>query len=1439
MRFGEEVNEAITAEEIETEEAENEILDAENAENTELSEENQNEDGEFNIDIALSSRNSSIYKGYLYANTVSDLRYETNYNTIETVNISGNEYIDRVIFNENDSISLNTGVSIELDEQINYKKTRILVEEFENILGEDGSIGFYDGQGNYLGEINSESEIKNDYYVFEYAEDYDSVIIDILNPINDGELSILNDKAIKEETEFTNEQISTFTSIDTVSKFSVVSGNEVSEYEAKGSVLLEETESKMTLEIDNPILSTEYSNDVAINVALKTDEEKYNLFTNPVIELEFPSAINDVQITGVNLLYKNGLSLKNWKTFKDDNGNIVLRIELSGSQSVYTPGSAAEGTTVAIYTKVINNRLTSNGVQTLKLTYTNENLDRIAYLLDGKDAEEIELSFMGKEELITSISAQNSKNGDSVTGFDGETTSINIDYEGESQNINISGTILNNFQDKITDVYIIGKIPFENNTDTDGYNLNTNFNTSLINSITASGLESDIYYSTAESPTKDDESWSQDLSNIANYKSYKIEIKNGEINPAEYLSFNYNIQIPENIGFNAKAYSAYTVYYFYDGQEISKKSTIGMVSEEKEVVEEDLDENAEVLPETGEVVDTSQDNQDENLDQSNEEENNNEEEIEEQYTLSIRTGISAYGENLSIEDSVYERQILKYTIAIRNNSNKIFTNINIRGNAENSNIYYKRIWELTEEDGYVAGTQAAAYEEDLTGEKTYEEFQIESLAPGESATFTFQAVVREGAEEVFGNITISGDDIVETSLQTIKLKVNQAKLEIRVGYSATEPIEDIPELSGSGMELYAYLKNISGETLTNVVLTIVLPPEISYRESYTTTGADGLEYDITSTSEGGQYITFYIHQMEVNDVYKIDFWTLITDLDLDILETTTSFKGYATVDGEIYYSNVYSKDIKQRETYIDYTWEASVPGDTLVDGQEVTYTFTLTNLGLVTTGNSLITGYIPDGLELQNVSVALNDGTEVQILQDNTTIYCYVDLDPNETVTFTASFIHYQDLLTLNQTTIENQISVTGVSFESFDTDIITYNVTNKYDTSTDTPTPGHPDVPEAPDVPTEDLPADDNNTNNENNTNNNDNNSSNSGNNSNTVNILYRISGLVWIDRNKDGINKSENGMEGVNVYLYSVTSQGSILNQVAETVTNESGEYIFTGLSSGYYAVCFEYDNNLYAVTTYQVSTALSSQNSDVISKTIDIDGEAKNCGVTDTLDLTRTNLTNIDMGLAPLNDFDLSLEKYISQVIVRNESGESTYRYDSSDSEKVEIRSRYYESSTLEITYNIVIRNEGDVSGYINRIVDYLPDGVEINLDNNPGWYYTDDGNLGYNGLMGTEIEAGSSQTIQLIVTQSLASGESMNILNSAEIAEATNSFGYEDLDSTPLNNVPEEDDQDDVSLLVTISTGALKENITVLVVLLIIAFLIILIKKNKITLKKVYK
>jgi hypothetical protein len=339
-----------------------------------------------------------------------------------------------------------------------------------------------------------------------------------------------------------------------------------------------------------------------------------------------------------------------------------------------------------------------------------------------------------------------------------------------------------------------------------------------------------------------------------------------------------------------------------------------------------------------------------------------------------------------------------------------------------------------------------------------------------------------------------------------------------------------------------------------------------------------------------------------------------------------------------------------------------------------------------------------------------------------------------------------------------------------------------------------------------------------------------------------YNISGKVWIDTNKDGIySQEESGKEAVVVTLYGANSDGGIDTSklITSTVTSKSGEYKFEKVENGNYVVVFSYDTSIYNVTKYQVSTALSTENSDVVFKKMTINGAENTYGMTDVLTIENSSLINIDMGLVSKNDFDLSLDKYISKVTVKNNSGEKTYSFENGENEKIEISSKYYKSSTLDITYKIVVNNEGEISGYINKLVDYMPEGMTVDLNENPGWYYGDDGNLYYNGLVGKEIKAGSSEEITLTLEQSLEEGNALTISNSAEIVEYTNSLGYEDIDSVSNNKKENEDDFGKVGLVISISTGETVGHVLKILftIIIISGALMIIIKRKKIN--KIYK
>ena len=107
--------------------------------------------------------------------------------------------------------------------------------------------------------------------------------------------------------------------------------------------------------------------------------------------------------------------------------------------------------------------------------------------------------------------------------------------------------------------------------------------------------------------------------------------------------------------------------------------------------------------------------------------------------------------------------------------------------------------------------------------------------------------------------------------------------------------------------------------------------------------------------------------------------------------------------------------------------------------------------------------------------------------------------------------------------------------------------------------------------------------------------------------------------------------------------------------------------------------------------------------------MDGQTILAGVTDTVKLEDKDITNVDIGLIENAKFDLSLNKYISKVILTNKAGTTTYEYENTNFAKVEISARRIAGTVMLVEYDLQVTNEGDVDGYVEDVIDYLPDGL----------------------------------------------------------------------------------------------------------------------------------
>ena len=364
-----------------------------------------------------------------------------------------------------------------------------------------------------------------------------------------------------------------------------------------------------------------------------------------------------------------------------------------------------------------------------------------------------------------------------------------------------------------------------------------------------------------------------------------------------------------------------------------------------------------------------------------------------------------------------------------------------------------------------------------------------------------------------------------------------------------------------------------------------------------------------------------------------------------------------------------------------------------------------------------------------------------------------------------------------------------------------------------ETETPEEPTEPEDPDNPGTTNPDDPNNPSN--------------------PSARYNISGIAWRDDNADGERQNdETLLSGIQVMLVDLEDTSNVMQ---ETVTN-NGRYTFSNLEQGNYIVVFIYNTSMYRLTEYRKSGVANTVNSDASQQTILLNGKETNAGVTDAISLNQEQ-SNVDIGLIENNSCDLKLDKYITEVSVTTNNGTKQYSYDNTKLGRVEIRSKELNGAEVEVTYRIVVTNEGKTPATVREIYDYLPEGLSFSSNGNSTWK-NENGVLINRSLMNQEIAAGESKEVYLTLTKTMGEEDTGTFTNAAEIGSINNSAGIQDTDSTPGNRSKSEDDYSEAQLIISVSTG-LAMYISIGVIALIIVILTILAIKFKFKIGKISK
>jgi len=1229
---------------------------------------------------------ASIYNSYLTLG--QNVPYSTNWH----INVSYPDVIADGISATDTSNVFSDGtnaVSV-------YKTLSINKNEFLNLLGDLGTIDIYRGaiaDGDKITTVTKDTNTDtNGNLVFTYPDGVNNISIKTSSPVGSGNLDITNAKELT-PAGLTTSQIPSITSM--VYTAAASDGIE-SITPAEATILINNPATSAALDMNNKQFSTATPTPVIFTAMLHSDTDQYKLYNNPTFNIVLPKEVtdpNDVTNLSVNLSNGNGLTPGGYTVAKNSNGNVVITITLSGSETSYTAPNPyiTVGATIAAnpYIPTTDDTIILNG----------QNGDQT--IPDSS----VSVTFVTEQGMLPANIMGNkvSYRTDSQTGqIDGTVATV--------QTVPVAGKVLNNTGADSSNVLILGRIPFKGNTSiTASKNLGTTVDTVIASAITASSekgndIGATVYYSASKTATNDvnlaTNGWSATYS--ADAVSYLIVINS--IANGDTVDFGYNIAMPASVGVNQAMYTTYAVY---NGTEVTEAPLVG---------------------------------------------------IETQKELDLTINVASTADDNKIVH-VGERVI--YSVQITNN-----TGVNV----ENASVTLP----------IPAGTTYTKYEKetddasDQYGSYVYHEypntpaftFTIPEIKVGETVNAAqylsdpYMVTVNtlptgQSTANITNTVSVTAPDAPNTATGKSTLTAKPASFDAYISCTNGNVAVGVQTM------YTGVITNTTNKTMTNVVYTTVIPDGATYNDEdpiIQITRQDGTDDILSSDSDftysydsSSKTLTYTIYSLDAGATVGI-----VTNVTVEALpngETTgkVSFGGTVQADGvEQHRLNTASLNISAAQAVkIDITGSSNLTGNTVAELQNIDYTVSITNNGTEDLNDVSVVMELPNNVQFIRETP---DSDDVGLSDDGTLVWSLESLPAGQTTQYKVTV--YTNSLSDKSQSVPLKFTTT------LSTDDISYTP------HTDTYTLVGANA-----------------------------NTDNNGGGSNAAGT-YSISGTAWLDANKNGHRDSgEQLLSGITVKLMQNGQyvKGSNGNDIT-AATNSNGIYSFSSLANGTYVVEFAIDTAKYTV----------ANNSGAAIVTINGVTTAR----TDSLTINGSNLSNIDIGLINQQIFDLSLNKYISKVTVQNADGTVVYQYDAASGKfsKVDVKAKSLPGTAVIVEYTIAVTNSGEVPGMAKSIVDYLSPDFKFSSELNAAWSEGQDGNLYSTALANTWINPGETKTIDLVLTKTMTANNTGTTVNTAEIYQDYNDYAIKDINSTPGNKNPNENDFSEADVLVTLRTGS---------------------------------
>ena len=529
-------------------------------------------------DYRISKENvQNLYDGNVYDDV------QDTYPVQWQVAVGEKEKINKITIEENGVDKFNNTT-----EMTDYEKTvGVYFTNAGTFLGDNGKIELYNEDGGLL-----ETFTKDNWDTYTSSNPYQlntqSIKVVTTAPVANTNFYVNQIKKLDDEkivTDYTKEEFKNLTKIHTYAKGNI----EVVEGKSSNTAVNQTKTASAYYDLPASVVSFDSSPNEVVNqkpqnLTLTISTSSTNNFEKKwkdgTFLIELPPETIGAEIQDVSIS-KNNVNIVSTLVYKE-NKKYFVRID--------TANDDPETYTITVHLNVSGNPLYSTRTGTIVLYASNKicgnylNAVEDSYDLDGDGLTDDvvarrtrSVEWLAAQGLITEEYITEYDDNDSITIAP---NIAEIDRADNARVAKVNVSIANNYPETISEIIILGKIPYQGNTFIlNNDSLNSEYTANIKGAITVPAELADyakVYYSENATPTKDltdsNNGWTQNVTDWTRVKSYLIDLGEYVLSNTGNKVFTYEVEVPAKTGYNKATFATHAVYYCLD-TEIGKFRT--------------------------------------------------------------------------------------------------------------------------------------------------------------------------------------------------------------------------------------------------------------------------------------------------------------------------------------------------------------------------------------------------------------------------------------------------------------------------------------------------------------------------------------------------------------------------------------------------------------------------------------------------------------------------------------------------------------------------------------------------------------------------------------------------------------------------------------------------------------------------------------------------